>query len=106
MAKKITFESALKRLEEIVGYLEEGEKPLEESLKLFEDGMKLAGLCSKRLEEAERKVEILKRQENGKLKPEPFELENEESKEPRIQLQKEESSNQQNKQDEDDQLLL
>ncbi len=79
MAKKITFESALKRLEEIVGYLEEGEKPLEESLKLFEDGMKLAGLCSKRLEEAERKVEILKRQENGKLKPEPFEMQNEDN---------------------------
>ena len=79
MTKKMTFESALKRLEEIVGYLEEGEKSLDESLKLFEEGMKLARLCSKRLEEAERKVEILKRQENGKLKPEPFEMQNEDN---------------------------
>ena len=77
MAKKIKFEQALKRLEEILSLLEEGDKPLEESLKLFEEGMKLSRLCSKRLEEATRKIEILKRQENGKLTSEPFQLEGE-----------------------------
>lgn len=78
MAKKMKFEQALKRLEEILSLLEEGDKPLEESLKLFEEGMKLARLCSKRLKEAERKIEILKRQENGKLTSEPFELQGDE----------------------------
>ena len=96
MAKKMTFEEALKRLEGIVAYLEEGEKTLEESLRLFEEGMKLAKLCSKRLEEAERKVEILKRQENGKLKAEPFDL----------AKKAEESKEQQKKQDENGQFLL
>jgi exodeoxyribonuclease VII small subunit len=72
MAKKANFEEALKKLEQTVQRLEKGEISLEESLKLFEEGMKLAKLCSLRLEEAQRKVEILKRTEDGKLKREPF----------------------------------
>ncbi len=94
MAKKMKFEDALKRLEELLTLLEEGDKPLDESLKLFEEGTKLARFCSKRLEEAERKIEILKRGENGKLKPEPFHLEE----------RKTEQS--QTKRDEDEQFLL
>ncbi len=72
MAKKMKFEDALKRLEEIIARLEEGEETLEESLNLFEEGMKLTKFCSRRLEEARKTVEILKRGEDGKVKPQPF----------------------------------
>jgi exodeoxyribonuclease VII small subunit len=66
------FETAMKRLEEIVAKMEGGEPGLEESLKLFEEGIKLSRVLNKRLEEAERKVEMLVRDESGELKTEPF----------------------------------
>ena len=66
------FEECLQRLEKIVQELERGGVPLEESLKLFEEGMQLSAACRKELEEAEGKVEILLKQ-NGKLQAEPFE---------------------------------
>ena len=66
------FEECLERLEKIVQELEKGDVPLEKSLTLFEEGMKLSNSCRKELEEAEGKVEILLRN-NGKLQPEPFE---------------------------------
>lgn len=66
------FEECLQRLEKIVDELEKGEVPLEKSLTLFEEGMKLSTACRKELEEAEGKVEILLKQ-NGKLQPEAFE---------------------------------
>ncbi len=66
------FEDCLDRLEKIVQELEKGEVPLEQSLKLFEEGMQLSASCRKQLEEAEGKVEILLKQ-NGKLQTEPFE---------------------------------
>lgn len=72
MAEK-TFAAALSRLEEIVQELEKGDLLLEQSLKLFEEGVKLARLCSKRLDEAERKVEILLKENDGKISPRPFE---------------------------------
>ncbi len=74
MAEK-KFEAALARLEEIVQELEKGDVPLEQSLKLFEEGIKLSRVCNKRLEEAERKVEILLKDKNGHIKAEPFEEE-------------------------------
>ncbi len=74
MAEK-KFEAALARLEEIVQELEKGDIPLEQSLKLFEEGIKLSRVCNKRLEEAERKVEILMKDKNGMMKAEPFEEE-------------------------------
>ncbi len=74
MAEK-KFEASLARLEEIVKKLETGDLPLEQSLKLFEEGTKLARICNKRLEEAERKVEILLKDKNGTIKAEPFEEE-------------------------------
>ncbi len=74
MAEK-NFEAALARLEDIVKKLEKGDLPLEQSLKLFEEGVKLARVCNKRLEEAERKVEILLKDNEGKLAPKPFEEE-------------------------------
>ena len=66
------FEECLQRLEKIVDELEKGNVPLEQALKLFEEGMQLSSSCRKELEEAEGKVEILLKQ-NGKLQPEPFE---------------------------------
>ena len=66
------FEECLQRLEKIVKELEKGDVPLEQSLKLFEEGMQLSTSCLKELEEAEGKIEILLKQ-NGKLQAEPFE---------------------------------
>lgn len=66
------FEDSLQQLEKIVEQLERGDMPLEDSLKLFEEGMRLSGFCRKELESAEGKVEILLKQ-NGKLQAEPFE---------------------------------
>ena len=66
------FEDCLLRLEKIVQELEKGEVPLEKSLTLFEEGMRLSATCRKELEEAEGKVEILLKQ-NGKLQAEAFE---------------------------------
>jgi exodeoxyribonuclease VII small subunit len=66
------FEDCLQRLEKIVDELEKGSVPLEQALKLFEEGMQLSTSCRKELEQAEGKVEILLKQ-NGKLQPEPFE---------------------------------
>jgi len=65
MAK--TFESSLSELEKIVEQLESGEMPLEESLKLFENGVRLSRECRERLNEAERRIEILIKDGEGKL---------------------------------------
>jgi len=74
MAEK-KFEAALERLEEIVQELEKGDLPLEQSLKFFEEGIKLSRICNKRLEDAERRVEILLKDKDGAMKAEPFEEE-------------------------------
>ena len=66
------FEDSLKKLEDIVQKLEEGDLALDESLKLFEEGIKLSRLCTKQLEEAERKVEILLKDEEGSFDTKPF----------------------------------
>lgn len=65
------FEDSLQRLEKIVAELEKGNVPLEQALKLFEEGVQLSAVCRKELEEAEGKVEILLKQ-NGKLQPEVY----------------------------------
>lgn len=74
----IDFEEALKKMEEIVKSLEEGELSLSESLKKFEEGAELAKFCEKRLDEAERKIQKLVERE-GKIKLESIEEKNEES---------------------------
>jgi exodeoxyribonuclease VII small subunit len=66
------FEAAIAELESIVKKLEEGELPLEQSLGLYERGMKLSRFCHSRLEEAERRIEVLN--ERGELKPAPASL--------------------------------
>lgn len=64
---KQTFESSLGELERIVRKLEDGEMSLEESLKLFEDGVKLARECQERLDQAERRIEVLLKDADGNL---------------------------------------
>jgi exodeoxyribonuclease VII small subunit len=71
--KEPPFEQALERLERIVKDLEDGDQPLEESLRLFEEGVRLTRLCASRLDEAQRKIEMLARGEQGELKVVPFE---------------------------------
>jgi len=66
------FEDAMQRLEEIVKSLESGELPLEESLKVFAEGMDLAKYCSKKLEEAEKKVTMLIEESAGRYAQVPF----------------------------------
>ena len=78
--KEIPFEMALKKLETIVENLENGEISLEEALKAYEEGVKMAELCSKRLSEAERRVEVLMKTSGGKLKAAPFETEDKKKK--------------------------
>lgn len=72
-AREVRFETALTRLEEIVGKLEDGEMSLEESLKLFEEGVKLSRLCDQKLQAAERRIEILMKDSEGKITTLPFE---------------------------------
>lgn len=67
-----SFEESLKKLETIVDQLEKGDLPLEDSLKLFEEGVGLSAVCKQELETAEGKVQILIKQRDGSLKPEPF----------------------------------
>jgi exodeoxyribonuclease VII small subunit len=67
-----TFEDSLKKLETIVEQLEKGDLPLEESLKLFEQGVDLSAVCKKELDEAEGKVQMLIKQRDGSLKAAPF----------------------------------
>ncbi len=57
--KEISFEDAIKRLEELVAALENGKAPLDESLALFEEGVALVAQCKKQLDNAEQKVKIL-----------------------------------------------
>jgi exodeoxyribonuclease VII small subunit len=66
------FEASLKKLEEIVKRLETGSLTLDDSLKAFEEGVKHAAFCTSRLDDAERRVEILLKQKDGSLKREPF----------------------------------
>lgn len=73
-APETTFEQALRRLEEIVGRLESGELTLDESLALFEEGVRLSRICSARLAEAERKIERLIERADGALAAEPLVL--------------------------------
>lgn len=71
-ADKTRFEEALKRLEGVVERLEEGEIPLEEALKLFEEGVKLSRLCHQKLDEAEKRIELVTRDGEGKVVTKPF----------------------------------
>jgi len=66
------FESALKSLEDIVVQLEGGDLSLDRALELFEEGIQISRFCSSKLEEAERRVEVLTKTADGELKEEPL----------------------------------
>jgi exodeoxyribonuclease VII small subunit len=69
---KIDFEKSLARLEEVVRRLEHANLPLDEAMKLFEEGVELSQKCQKQIEEAEGRVEILLKSADGKLTAAPF----------------------------------
>jgi exodeoxyribonuclease VII small subunit len=74
---KERFEDTFKKLETIVNKLESGDLALEESLKLFEEGMRLSKVCSQKLAEVQKRVELLLKTEDGCLHSQPFALEEE-----------------------------
>ena len=82
MMKDLNFEKALKDLESTVEKLEQGDLSLDESLKLFEKGVKLAKYLRKELEKAEKKVEILLKDEDGKVSAESFDEEEDGEEDP------------------------
>jgi exodeoxyribonuclease VII small subunit len=67
-----SFEESLKKLETIVDQLEKGDLSLEDSIKLFEEGVGLSAICKKELDSAEGKVQLLMKQRDGSFKTEPF----------------------------------
>ena len=75
MAEEWTFEKAMTRLEQIVGVLESGRCTLDDSLKLFEEGTKLVGECTRELDRAEQKVVKLMKGPDGAPVELPFETE-------------------------------
>lgn len=75
--KEVDFETALKKLESVVENLENGELSLEAALKQYEEGVRMADVCSKRLSEAEKRVEVLMKTTGGKLKASALEAESE-----------------------------
>ena len=74
-----TFEQAIQRLENIVSEMETAELPLEDVLKKYEEGTRLVRFCSEKLEEAEKKIELLTKKVDGKVELKPFDADNEES---------------------------
>ena len=68
------FEKAFQQLETIVQRLEKEELPLDESLRLFEEGIGLSRFCHQRLEEVEKKIELILADAKGQPRTEPFEI--------------------------------
>lgn len=75
--KEEKFEASLERLESIVQKLEDGDMTLEDSLKAFEEGMKLVKACESRLNEAQKKIEILMKDKEGNPVIKDLEMEDE-----------------------------
>ncbi len=78
---EMKLEKAMRRLEDIVEELEKGELDIDKSLEIFEEGIKMSRLCSKKLGEAEAKIERLTRNEKGELITELFPVDKEENDE-------------------------
>ena len=74
---EIKFEKAIQRLEKIVDDLETGELDIDKSLEIFEEGIKMSRVCSKKLNEAEAKIEKLTQNQKGELASELFPVEDE-----------------------------
>ena len=69
---KLTFEKAMKKLEQIVQELESGDQPLEKAIKKFEEGVQLSKFCSETLDETEKKIKILLQDQQGNVTEKPF----------------------------------
>lgn len=78
---KDRFEDHFKKLEAVVSRLESGDLPLEEAVKLFEEGIRLSKLCSEKLTEIRKKVEILLKDEKGESVTRPFPMDEEDAPE-------------------------
>jgi exodeoxyribonuclease VII small subunit len=76
ISPKMSFEDALQELEDVAMKLEGGELGLDDSIKEFEKGIRLARFCQQKLDEAERKIEILQKGVNGDVKPERVAVKN------------------------------
>jgi exodeoxyribonuclease VII small subunit len=74
MKKDKAFEEVLQELEEIVNRLEQGDLPLEEALQLFEQGVRLSRFCHTKLDEAQKRLEIVLKDEAGAMTAQPFKL--------------------------------
>ena len=72
------FEDSMKRLEDIVEDLESGDLPLEDSLKAFEEGMKLLTFCSDKLDEVEKRVAVLIKESDGRYTKKPYDTDEQE----------------------------
>jgi len=68
------FETSLKKLEDAVNRLESGELSLDDSLRIFEEGVKHASFCSRKLNEAQKKVELLLKRKDGSFYKEDFQV--------------------------------
>jgi len=68
----LTFEKAMKKLEQIVRELESGDQPLEKAIKKFEEGVQLSKFCSEKLDETEQKVTLLLKNQTGNVFEKPF----------------------------------
>lgn len=75
--KELSFDKSLAQLEKIVQDMEGGALPLEKMMAQFEEGMRLIALCSAKLNEVEKKIELMVKKD-GKIATEPFELEKQE----------------------------
>lgn len=71
--KEISFEKALEKLEKIVEELETGDLALDDSIKKYEEGIKLAQACQKKLDKAKEKIETLVKKDDGTFQKKPFE---------------------------------
>jgi exodeoxyribonuclease VII small subunit len=74
---KLTFEKAMKKLEQIVQELESGDQPLEKAMKRFEEGVQLSKFCSEKLDETEKKITVLLQDQEGNVFEKPFVSEDE-----------------------------
>lgn len=75
--EKFDFEALMEELQQVVNSLEKGDLSLDESVEIFQRGIKLSKLCAKKLDEVEKKVTILLEQDNGYIKEQDFLVEGE-----------------------------
>ena len=78
MAKKQTFEQAMEKLEQIVQDLESGDQSLDGAIRKFEEGMKLSQFCSEKLDEMEKRISVLLKNETGEIVEKQLDIDSEE----------------------------